>query len=599
MKTEVTGSSKPSPLILLGMLLFSLILFGSFASAQSYNEAPQLAQLVQAGELPPVEERLPLEPMVIPVVDRIGEYGGNWNSGMVGIGEFGIAFRYILYDNLVRWNEDYSGAVPNIAKSWDVNEDASEFIFYLREGMRWSDGEPFTSADIVFWFEDILSNPELSPGGQPNWLRVEGQPAEISAPDDYTVVIRLAQPNSLFLQRLATSDSQQMTGIQAEYAKQFHINYNPNANDLATEAGFPSWAEHFQSRVMDASGASSARAQNPDLPTLTPWRLVERPTERVVFERNPYYWKVDPEGNQLPYLDRVVFEIVQSEEVLTLKTMSGEIDLILGNLTIEENKAVFFDNQERGSFRFFDVEVSFMNAGAISLNLNHKDPVKREIFNNRLFRQALSVAIDRQDVIDLVLIGQGEPWQLAPKRSDEALYNEELATQYTQHDPEQAMAWLDEAGYTVGPDGWRVGPDGQRISFILEAADHRSDYGDIAEIAAQHWRAIGLDAHARRMERTFYFTRHDAMEQDANIWVGSGGGTTGDAMLAPIYYFPFATGSSYAIAWANWFNPTFRSPAARFGNIHFPSLTQKCYLHSVAVNFATGLVGGPNHFSRP
>lgn len=547
---------KTISLLSLSALFFTTTSMWAGAAAQTYHEAPQLAQLVVAGELPPVEERLPKEPMIVSVVERIGEYGGQWNTGIVGIGDFERVSRPAFYDHLVRWDEERTGVIPNIAKSWDVTEDATEYTFHLREGMKWSDGKPFTSADILFWAEDVVGNEELFPAGQPSWLQIEGVPAEVIAPDEYTVVFELAGPNGLFLQRLATVDGKPMVSVQAEYAKQFHIKYNPEVNELARQEGFSDWVELFQSKV-SAPGGTGPLAQNPELPRITAWRLVTPSTSRVVLERNPYYWKVDPEGNQLPYIDRIVADIVQDTEVLLLKTMGGEVDLIISQgIPVAENRPILFDNQERGNYRFLDIENVFMNQGMIALNLTHKNPVKREIFNNKLFRQALSVAVNRQEIIDLILVGQGEPWQGAP-RPGNALYNEELAKQFTEYDPEQAAAWLDEIGYTVGSDGVRLGPDGQPISFVVESPNHRPDYGQIAEMAVRNWQAIGIDAHHRTMVPELRNTRRDSNEHDASIFIGSGGGFQADSTVDPRWYMPFSTSSEFAVPWAYWYsNPT-------------------------------------------
>jgi len=530
-----------------------LIAIASFGIAQQYNEAPMLAERVAAGELPPVAERLPLEPMVVPVVDRIGTYGGTWNSGIVGIAEFAWVFRGTMYEPLVRWNDTFSGVIPNVARAWDISEDASTYTFHLREGMRWSDGRPFTSADVLFWFEHVVGNEVLYPAGQPTWLRVNGQPAIATAPDDTTVVIELAGPNSLFMLRLATAAGKDMIDFQAEYASQFHIDFNPDADALARENGFSTWAELFASRVLGDASGTGARAQNPDRPTLTAWRLTAPPTTRIVQERNPYYFKVDAEGNQLPYLDGVVHSIVESPEVLLLRTMSGEIDLIHAQgVATEDNKVLLIENEARGNYSYYEVNSSFMNQGIVALNLTHKDPVKREVFNDPLFRQALSVAIDRQEIIDLLWVGQGEPWQAAP-RADTPFFDEVLATQFTEYDPVQAAVWLDEAGYTVGPNGWRIGPDGAVISLIIETSNHNPLYPNVAEQVVRFWQAAGIDAQERSMERSLWYTRKDNNDQDANIWIG-GGGDSIEALLDPRWYFPYSSESNFAIPWGIWFN---------------------------------------------
>lgn len=544
----------PSSRTLLTLCLF-VMLFGitDVVAQGQFVEAPQLADQVAAGDLPPVAERLPTEPRVVPVVEQIGQYGGTWRSAIIGIAEFAWVYRSTLYETPVRWNQDFDDVMPNIAHAWDINEDASEYTLHLREGIKWSDGRPFTSADILFWFEDVVGNQALFPSGQPSWLVVNGTPAEVTAPDDHTVVITLGGPNSLFLFRLATASAKDMVDVQAEYAKQYHIDYNPEANELAEQESMTDWVELFSSRILDTASGTGARAQNPDLPTLTAWKLTARPETRIVLERNPYYWKVDEEGNQLPYIDRVVFDIIEDSEVFLLRTMAGEIDLVHAQgVTTDDNRSLLFDNQERGNYGFYRVDSSFMNWGIVSLNLTHQDPVKREIFNDRAFRQALSVAIDRQEIIDLLFVSQGEPWQAAPRR-DTPFFNETLAKQYTEYDPEQAHAWLEEAGYERDANGRYLGPDGEPISIIIETSAHNPVYNDVAEVVVRFWQQLGIDAQARTSERSFWYTRKDANQQDANVWIG-GGGNTIEAMLDPRWYFPYSTESNYAIPWGIWFN---------------------------------------------
>jgi len=522
------------------------------AATSGYKEAPMLAELVKAGKLPAVEQRLPMKPMQLEVVDKIGTYGGQWTSGLLGGSDNAWLVRTARYDPLVRWDPEWKDVIPNIAESWDISEDAAEYTFRLREGIKWSDGEPFTAADILFWVNDIRGNEELNPGGQPDWMKVNGKPAEVSAPDDYTVVFKFAGPNSLFLQRLATPDGVAVVDAQAKYAKQWHIAHNPKAGDLAKEAGLDSWVALFQNKVTDGPGGVNARVSNPELPTLAAWRFTNAvgDGQSLNAERNPYYWKVDAEGNQLPYLDGLVYTIVEDKEALILKALNGEIDMMDRHIATLDNKAVFTDNQEKGNYGFFETVPAVMNSTVIALNLTHKDPVKREIFNNQLFRQALSVAINRQEIIDTVYVGQGTPAQPAPRPESE-FYDEKMTTQFTEYNIDQAKAWLDEAGYTAGSDGKRVGPDGKPISFGIEVATGAADRVDVMNLVVQYWQALGIDTQVVTEERTLFYTRKENNEHDAGVWQGDGGL---EVILEPRWYFPFSNESIYGEAWQHWYN---------------------------------------------
>ena len=536
-----------------GVIMALTTMLMTFASAQGqYSEAPTLAQRVATGELPPVEERLPVNPLVVPVVERIGEYGGTWNSGLVGSTSWLIMTTG--YEHLVRWTPDWSGIIPNIAESYEVNEDATEFTFYLREGMRWSDGQPFTADDILFWYEDIAMNSELYPAGPPGgFMMVGDEPGSVEKIDDYTVVFRFAAPNGFFLRLMATPEGAHPVIYPKHYLSQFHPRYNPDIDQVIREAGAADWANLWAGKV-GASIYDAARFQDPDRPTLNAWALTT-PFDagaRVISVRNPYYWKVDPEGNQLPYLDRTVVEVASDVEVLVLKAISGEIDMQDLRIATPVNKPLFFDNQEQGNYHFFDTTPTFMNTAILALNLTHKDPTKREIFQNKDFRIGLSHAIDRQEIIDAVYQAQGEPWQAAPRPETE-YYNEQLAKQYTEYNPDFANEYLDRAGYTQRDrENFRLGPDGRRITITAEASvDFRSEHVDVLELIQRYWREVGIDLQIRSVGRDLLTTRVGANEHDFVVWAGDGGGP--DAIMDPRYYFP-VTGSSYqAVAWSQWY----------------------------------------------
>lgn len=543
----VLGSLVMTTLLVLGMLgVGSRIVLAEM----SYQEAPALTEMVEQGALPPLEERLPAEPMVVPVHERIGAYGGTLRRAMIGINDVNQYGRF-LFEGLVRWNDDWTDILPNLAHAWDVNEDATEYTFYLREGVRWSDGEPFTSADILFYFEDIIGNSELFPAGYPSWLIVDDTPVEVTAPDEYTVVFSFAAPYGFFLYRLATPDGRPMVSMPAHYAQQFHIDYNEQADDLARGEGFNTWVDVITNNVIQLA---HSLGRNPDRPVLNAWRLTSPSDTRLVFERNPYYWKVDPEGHQLPYIDRMEVTIFEDGEVLLLNAMNGEIDWQIRHVNALSDRPVLVEYAERGDYQLFQGLPTSMNELVIAFNLNHQDPIKREIFNNRDFRVGLSHAINRQEIIDLVLIGQSEPWQAAPQAGS-PFYHEQLATQYLEHDVDLANEYLDRAGYTErDSEGFRLGPDGNRISFAVETAlAYRVTVVDILELVQMHWREVGIDMQVRAHERTFYETRRDANEYDAAAWGGDGGAGL-EVLLEPRWYFPANHESLYAQAWQTWYN---------------------------------------------
>lgn len=517
------------------------------AASGMYNEAPMLAELVRAGQLPPVDQRLPNAPMIVDVVDEIGQYGGTWTITARDLSGSAVMIRSILYDGLVRWNMDWTDVLPNLAERWEINADSTQYTFTLRNGVRWSDGEPFTAGDILFWIEDVESNKELS-SGLPNWMRVNGKPLKATSPDPYTIIFSFDEPNSLFLQLLATPDALEMTNIQAKYAKQWHATYNPQAAEIAKQNDLPSWVELFDSKTK----LWGARRENPDLPTLAAWRLTSDVDEdsRMVAERNPYYWKVDRAGNQLPYLDNVVYEVMDNQTSL-VKTLNGKVDILDRVIVVINNKDLLTANQEQGNYSFTERTTFDMNTTTITFNLAHKNTVKREIFNNIRFRQALSHAIDRQAIIAMVFAGEGEPAQLAPRRDDTDFFDEEMLKQFTTYDVKTAKQLLDEAGFVLSPDNQRLGPDNQPIVFELQAEEGTTRVA-VANLIAWYWKAVGIEAQVIVTDRDTIRDRRNDNDHDVIVYPGME-----NSMLNPRWYLPYDSESAFGVAWFYWFdNPS-------------------------------------------
>nr|MDQ3397856.1 ABC transporter substrate-binding protein [Deinococcota bacterium] len=409
----------------------------------------------------------------------------------------------------------------------------------------------------VFWYEDVLTNEAYRAVNPiPSWLQAGDEPVVVEKLDDTTVVFRFAAPNGLFIQRLATPDGNLPTRFPRHYLEQFHPKYNPEGIDAQIrEAGASDWVNLMGLKAGGVPGTPyDARWANPDLPTLYAWTITTGYGEgaRVTAERNPYYFKVDPEGNQLPYIDRLVYEQFEDVEVLVLRALAGDIDMQDRHIGTLGNRAVFTDNMERGNYHFFSKVPAFMNAAVIALNLTHKDPVKREIFNNKDFRIGLSYAINRDEINDLVFVGQTEPFQAAP-RPESPFYNERMAKQYTEFDLALANEHLDRAGYSQrDAQGYRLGPDGNRISFVVEITAAVNPFWlDIMELVQGYWQEVGIDAQVRNIDRALLYTRKDANEHDAMVWQGDGGL---DVVLEPRWYFPFSAESVYAQAWQTWYN---------------------------------------------
>lgn len=509
----------------------------------AFAEAPALAEQVAAGSLPPVAERLPAEPVILQPVERNGVYGGTWRMALVGGGDTQLLNRTVGYEPLMRWDLAWENVIPNLATGVEVSDDAREYSFTLRRGVKWSDGEPFTSEDIRFYVEDMLNHPDLGFGGT--------NPVSVEVIDEFTITIGFEQPNGLFLTDLAGPNGDVWTSYPSHYLKQFHESYNTtNLDELVEQNEAADWIELFNKMGASIPGTSwVARWSNPQLPTLYAWQIVEPygDTTLVTATRNPWYWKVDPAGNQLPYIDQLSFGVLENAELLLLQAASGEIDMQYRTLATSVNKPVLADSRESGGFHFFDTISSYANTASIHLNLNHKDSAKREVFTNKDFRIGLSHGINRQQIIDIVFVSQSEAWQNAPHR-DTPFYHEQLATQYTTFDPDLANEYLDNVLPEKDGDGFRLGADGSRFSFVIELI--AGETADITNLMVEHWRALGIDCQARVIDRSLFEERRLANEHDATVFFAAGGL---DVIENPPQFLPVAARADYAQAWVSWY----------------------------------------------
>jgi peptide/nickel transport system substrate-binding protein len=561
--------------LLLGVMLFTLLLGACAAPAApaeempaaaeqsmpvsaegpctSYQESPMLTEKVVAGELPPTAERLPLNPLVVQPYEGIGQYGGEYLGLYDGVRL--AEFRAFGYEGLVRWSVDGSEVIPNIAEGWEISEDGTTYTFKLREGMRWSDGELFTADDILFWWEQVETNKEIYPNPYPYFV-VDGQPATVTKIDDLTVEFKFAAPNGLFLTNLASSYGVRVTQFPEHYLNQFSNLLNPEgvaemmAADNQTEYG-PWWV----SRV--GSYGQPAEYNDPNRPSLQPWIPTTSyiGAERFTFTRNPYYFKVDPACNQLPYIDLRTWTLATDPEVRLLKTLNGEEYFSERSISQPPNKAVFFEYQETGNYRLIDVINSDLNVMLVHMKLTHPDAVRAQIMQDKNFRIGLSHAMDRQNIIDTVYIGQGEAYQRAP-RPESPFYNERLAKEYTEYDVEGANQALDAVLPDKDAEGFRLAPNGERFVFnVLVNQGFRPDWVDVMGIVKLNWEAVGLATNLVVVGDDVWRQRIREDDVDAYVWAGENG--TG---LLPLVsageYAPEA-----AWGWAAWEAVTLRGVA--------------------------------------
>ncbi len=516
------------------------------------QQAPMLDALVEDGTLPPVEERLPETPLEVEPVDQVGSYGGTWRSGLLGGGDNAWIARTVMYDGLVRYNREWSEVIPNLAASWEANDDATEYTFHLREGQKWSDGTPFTSADIAFAVE-LVQDPDYPVGG--TFMTDPNNPVTIEVEDETTFTFKFEKPKGLLLDELASVNGSTLVSLQKEYCSQFYPAYNDEAEQMASDEGYESWAFMMEDKC--AWGQETQRWANPDLPFMNAWIIKEPWTanaSQVAFERNPYYWKVDTEGNQLPYIDRLEMRVTESAEELTLMALNGEIDFTDRHIATVANQPVFFDGQEEGDYRLGKEVPSRSTTMVLQLNLNSPDPVKNELYNDKDFRIGLSHGINRQEIIDAVFTSQGEPYQTVP-RPESQFYDEEMAKQYTEHDPEKAIEHLEAAGLTeTNGEGIRLMSDGEPAVVTVDVISAlRPEWLDMLELMQLQLAEVGIKLEINNIDRTLFYDKRPSGDYDAQVWAGDGGL---DVVQEPRYYFPANAESVWAFKWQAWYNGT-------------------------------------------
>jgi peptide/nickel transport system substrate-binding protein len=452
-----------------------------------YAESPMLAERVEAGELPPVDERLPENPLVVETVEEIGQYGGTWR--MVDANDtLGWTRQTIMVEPFLKWARDVSGMRPNLLESWEWNDDATEIVVHFRMGIKWSDGEPLTVDDYLFWWNDMVLDEDV-PVGPPGGTTVGGETMGVEKVDDYTLKFTFAAPNPLFLENHSRGHYHSAAFVvPAHYLEQFHPKYNPDVENT----------DELMARYDPAS-----RLHYPDMPTFMPWKLVEYQSgQQALFERNPYYWKVDPAGNQLPYIDQIRVDISAGgnpTEFVALKAIAGELDMQVRDIALKDVPLVL-ENAEAGDYR-----VIMWNRGDFAwpwliLMYDYPDEGIVDLMYTPEFRRALSVAIDRERINEIVSLGLAKPRQfaLSPEGPEfqtaegKEVY-EQWASSYAQHDPAQALDYLDEIGVVdADDDGFRDRPDGTPLEIIVDVDVTDQKTIDTLDLIKEDWEAVGL-----------------------------------------------------------------------------------------------------------
>jgi len=509
------------------------------AKPAKYAEAPQLAEMVKAGKLPAVEQRLPENPLVVQPIESIGKYGGNWRGGFTGIKDFHAYGRYV-YETILRWPRSPKDPIqPGLAEKWEWSADSKELTLYLRKGLKWSDGKPFTTADITFWWDDIENDKNITPAGPHTEWVVNGKPMELEVIDDTTIKLKFDAPNGLAERvGLAFHGNQWPLGFERfgffaprHYLEQFHPKYNKELKDYKT----------FEEKSFD---------YNIERPVMTAWQITEwsAGATRLVATRNPYYWKTDPEGNQLPYIDQITLTLFEDPQALNLTAINGEIDFQFRRMSLA-NYPVFKENEAKNGYKILLWPDAIPSKVAYYFNQSIADADLRAVFQNLKFRQAMSMAIDRAEINEVSYLGLGQPrsFTVVP---DSPYYQEELSQSFTEYNPAKAEALLDEIGLKKGADGMRTLPNGKPLEITMEGMDWEKGTTDELQLVVSYWKAVGVNVSLKLLNRDVYWPRATGNEVQISTWTES---RAIDPMVDPIWVFPFDERSWAAPAYGTWY----------------------------------------------
>ncbi|ORE92298.1 ABC transporter substrate-binding protein [Aurantimonas sp. 22II-16-19i] len=511
------GASRPSLVSVVAALCGLVAVFSSAlpsaARAEGVPEPKSLAAAVASGELPPVLERLPRVPRVLGVDSACSaeDLGGTLNM-LAGSTKDTRLMPVFGYARLVGYDTDYK-IVPDILESYDV-EEGRVFTFHLRPGMKWSDGAPFTAEDFRYFWQDMAKNPKIAKFGVPPELMVDGEEPEVTFPDEVTVRYAWKKPNPGFLASLAAATPFDIYR-PAHYLKKYNPNYtDPKKIEAKVEkSGQRNWvALHFKKD-------RAQRNDNPDMPTLQPWMLVtEPPSERLIFARNPYFFRVDQAGRQLPYIDEVALTISNSG-LIPAKVANGEADLQAAYLSFP-NYPFLKSGEKRSNYQVRRWKSGKGAHVALYPNLNAKDPVWRELLQTADFRRALSLAINRKDINQAIFYGLAETGGNTVLPGS-PFFDETLRAMWATYDPERANQLLDALGLERdGPDGLRHLPDGREMSIVVETAGESREQSDVLQLVRDDWRKIGIELLIRESQREIFRNRIKAGSTLMSVWTG-------------------------------------------------------------------------------
>jgi peptide/nickel transport system substrate-binding protein len=516
--------------------------------SSGYTQSPILDEKASSGAIPPLEERLPEQPFVVGPGIYMTEENLAWTPG-----KFGGTLRST--HSVANWNPDIfvamnepflmapkisdQGIVCNVCQEYTVSDDNKVFTFTLRKGLKWSDGEPVTTEDVRFAWEDVRNNKDLYPNGVPNQWRTgftaDGNPGVVEIVDDYTFKVTFDGPYGAFLRALTIEGWVGYTQVlePAHHLKQFHTKYTSleELKPLLDEQGLTNeWWTVFHNNRCENWSMTHPRCAG--YPALNPWIGVDTGNASLMrFERNPYYFKVDTQGQQLPYIDFLTSQQVQDMQMVTLKIVAGEVDFQRESTSLV-NIPLYKENEEKAGFRVQLLDMHVDSTGFFIYQTFANDNWKKLAQDVR-FRKAVSLAINRQELIDTIYYGYA------------SLPLNTMGEENSKYDVAAANALLDDIGLTEkDAEGYRKYADGTTVEILLEHGAHAPDIAPVSDLTAQYLKAIGLKVTVKQIDSSLWGTKRAANEiQTTVFWshdIGWGNDVGSVDRIAPI--------------WNNWFN---------------------------------------------
>ena len=525
--------------------LVSVLLAAVIPVAQSgaeYVDSPALADQVASGALPNLARRLPQNPVRVTLDGNDlspGRHGGELRLLMGREKDIRLMVVY-GYARLVAYNRDYQ-LVPDLLDDFEV-EGGKRFTLRLRAGLRWSDGEPVTVEDFRYYWEDVASNADLAPFGPPSAMVVDAERPTFEILDQHTVRYSWTKSNPFFLPALAGARPETIVA-PAHYLKQFHAGYaDPDVLQAqAEEEGRRNWAAVHIARFRPYKNV------NPDLPTLQPWmNTTAPPSQRYVFVRNPYFHRVDENGLQLPYIDRVVVNIADGKLIPT-KAGAGEADLQARHLAFSDY-TFLKQNEQRSEYRVLLWDTTKGAHVALFPNLNVKDPGWRGLVRDARFRHALSLAIDRSEINQVLYYGLAAEGNDTVFRSG-PLYKPAYQSRWAQFDLQRANGLLDELGLDRrNGDGVRLLSDGRPLEIIVETAGEDTEQTDVLQLIKGNWASVGIEMFVKPLQREVFRNRIFSGETLISVW----GGLENGLPTADMSPHELAPTNQHQLQWPKW-----------------------------------------------